>query len=132
MTAHIVDQPISEQDQAFLAEIKRLTDEIRGHQESISRCAQERRDHILTLRRDRITYREMAAAMEVTEQSVYKILRDHIPPSPRRRSVSDASVVGEGNPQAAGFEAGVSHPVGQGGDGGDGGQAAAHMAIYSR
>lgn len=129
MTAHIMEQPISEADQALLDDIARLTDAIRGHQDSITRCAEERRGKILALRRDRITYREMAQAMKVTEQSVYKILRDHIPPSPRRRPKDDPSVVAHGGPEAAGVEEGLRHAVGQGGDGGDGREAVAGVAF---
>jgi hypothetical protein len=131
MTSQISDQPVSQVDQELLAEIRDLTHEIRRHQEMIAECSDERRQRILSLRRDRITYREMAAAMGVTEQSVYKILRDHIPPSPRRGSRNDPSVVGSGDSEAAGFEEGVHYPVGQGGDGGDGWQAPAGVAVFA-
>jgi predicted transcriptional regulator len=61
-----------------LVDIKTLTDMIRNHQRAIEEISQTRKVNILSLRRKRITYREIAAAMGVTEQSVYKILRDTI------------------------------------------------------
>jgi DNA-directed RNA polymerase specialized sigma24 family protein len=61
-----------------LEEIKSLTDLIRGHQRAIEEISTIRRNIILGVRNKRITYREIAAAMEVTEQSVYKILRPSI------------------------------------------------------
>lgn len=65
-------------DYPELSEIKTLTDMIRNHQRAIEEISKTRKNIILTLRRKRITYREIAAAMGVTEQSVYKILRDTI------------------------------------------------------
>ena len=61
-----------------LGEIKALTTLIRNHQAAIEDISKTRKDVILSLRKKRITYREIAAAMGVTEQSVYKILRDTI------------------------------------------------------
>lgn len=61
-----------------LEEIKTLTDLIRNHQRAIEEISKTRKNVILSLRRKRITYKEIAAAMAVTEQSVYKILRDTI------------------------------------------------------
>jgi len=61
-----------------LEEIKSLTELIRGHQRAIEEISTIRRNLILGVRNKRITYREIAAAMEVTEQSVYKILRPSI------------------------------------------------------
>ena len=65
-------------DYPELNEIKTLTDMMRNHQRAIEEISKTRKNIILTLRRKRITYREIAAAMGVTEQSVYKILRDTI------------------------------------------------------
>lgn len=65
-------------DYPELVDIKTLTDMIRNHQKAIEEISQTRKVNILSLRRKRITYREIAAAMGVTEQSVYKILRDTI------------------------------------------------------
>jgi DNA-directed RNA polymerase specialized sigma24 family protein len=61
-----------------LVDIKTLTDLMRNHQKAIEDISKTRKTVILSLRRKRITYREIAAAMGVTEQSVYKILRDTI------------------------------------------------------
>ena len=70
-------------DYPELDEIKALTGLIRNHQKAIEEISKTRKDVILSLRKKRITYREIAAAMGVTEQSVYKILRDTISrPSP--------------------------------------------------
>lgn len=65
-------------DYPELVDIKTLTDMIRNHQKAIEEISKTRKTNILSLRRKRITYREIAAAMGVTEQSVYKILRDTI------------------------------------------------------
>lgn len=70
--------PQSEVDRSLLREIKELTDEIRVSQNDISSLSDMRRMKIIDLRRNRITYREIAEAMEVTEQNVYKILRSSI------------------------------------------------------
>ena len=69
---------IVEPDYPELDEVKALTERIRDHQRAIEEISAIRKTVILTLRRKRITYREIAEAMGVTEQSVYKILRDTI------------------------------------------------------
>jgi len=61
-----------------LSEVKQLTVMIRNHQSAITEISKTRKNVILSLRRHRITYREIAEAMDVTEQSVYKILREDI------------------------------------------------------
>jgi len=61
-----------------LSEVKQLTVLIRNHQNAIEEISKTRKNVILSLRKHRITYREIAEAMGVTEQSVYKILRDDI------------------------------------------------------
>jgi len=71
-----------------LTEVKALTDLIRNHQNAIQEISQTRRNVILDLRRKRITYREIAEAMGVTEQSVYKILRDTIARRPKNETVT--------------------------------------------
>jgi DNA-directed RNA polymerase specialized sigma24 family protein len=65
-------------EQIELDEIKTMTDRIRNHQRAIEEISNQRRRVIVGLRRKRITYREIAASMGVTEQSVYKILRASI------------------------------------------------------
>lgn len=69
---------IPEQLRQELDEVRSLTDQIRDHQRAIEEIADSRRTHILTLRAGRITYREIAGAMGVTEQSVYKCLKPSI------------------------------------------------------
>lgn len=73
---------IVEPDYPELDEVKALTVRIRDHQRAIEEISAVRKKVILTLRRKRITYREIAEAMGVTEQSVYKILRDTITRKP--------------------------------------------------
>jgi DNA-directed RNA polymerase specialized sigma24 family protein len=73
----LTENPISV-DYPELTEVKALTDLIRNHQRAIEEISKSRKAVILSLRRKRITYREIAAAMCVTEQSVYKILRESI------------------------------------------------------
>jgi DNA-directed RNA polymerase specialized sigma24 family protein len=68
----------TETDYPELGEVKSLTTLIRNHQRAIEEISGTRKEVILSLRRKRITYREIAAAMGVTEQSVYKILRESI------------------------------------------------------
>jgi DNA-directed RNA polymerase specialized sigma24 family protein len=79
MTA-LIDGPLETMSVEYpeLDEVKELTDLIRNHQRAIEEISKVRKAVILSLRRKRITYREIAAAMNVTEQSVYKILRDTI------------------------------------------------------
>jgi len=76
-----------ENDYPELGEVKALTDLMRNHQSAINEISQTRKKVILSLRRKRITYREIAAAMGVTEQSVYKVLRDTID-RPKKQLVS--------------------------------------------
>jgi hypothetical protein len=57
-----------------LEEIRSLTILMRGHQKAIEEISTIRKNLILKVRNKRITYREIAEAMQVTEQSVYKIL----------------------------------------------------------
>lgn len=76
-----------ENDYPELIEVKALTDLMRNHQSAINEISQTRKKVIVSLRRKRITYREIAAAMGVTEQSVYKVLRDTID-RPKKQLVS--------------------------------------------
>jgi DNA invertase Pin-like site-specific DNA recombinase len=73
---------VSEADQQSLSEIKMLTDMVRSHQKGISECTRRRRGVILRLRRNGVTYNKIAEAMSVSEQNVYKIIRDDIPREP--------------------------------------------------
>jgi len=70
--------PLADVDRYLLSEVKRLTDEIRVSQNDIVDVSEMRRTKILDLRQHRITYREIAEAMGVTEQNVYKILKPSI------------------------------------------------------
>lgn len=69
---------VSDEAQRLLTDVATDTHTIRNHQDAITRVSDLRREKIVRLRELRITYREIAAAMHVTEQSVYKVLRDHI------------------------------------------------------
>ena len=62
-------------DQSGLQAVKNLTNEMRSHQDSIARLAKQRRAIVLRLRTNRITYRELAEAMDVSEVTVYKVIR---------------------------------------------------------
>lgn len=77
---------VSDEAQRLLSDVATDTNTIRTHQDSISRISDLRREKIVRLRELRITYREIAAAMHVTEQSVYKVLRDHIADSKQHRA----------------------------------------------
>jgi DNA-directed RNA polymerase specialized sigma24 family protein len=65
----------AEQDRA-LAVLKDLTDRIADHQSGIADLSQKRKDAILEAREIRCTYRAIAAAMGLAEQTVYKIVRE--------------------------------------------------------
>ena len=59
-----------------LDEVKLLTNAIREHQNQIQDLGKRRKQLILRLRKQRITYREIASAMGVSEQLIYKIIRE--------------------------------------------------------
>lgn len=65
-----------------LDEVKLLTNAIREHQNQIQDLGKRRKQLILRLRKQRITYREIATAMGVSEQLIYKIIREDIPREP--------------------------------------------------
>ena len=65
-----------------LDEVKLLTNAIREHQNQIQDLSKRRKQLILRLRKQRITYREIASAMGVSEQLIYKIIREDIPREP--------------------------------------------------
>jgi len=91
VTENIVKIDIND-DYPELLEVKALTDLMRNHQNAIEEISKTRKKVIISLRRKRITYREIAAAMGVTEQSVYKVLRDTIvrkPKKPKEELASD-------------------------------------------
>jgi predicted DNA-binding protein YlxM (UPF0122 family) len=68
----------TELDGRGLEEVKLLTDAIRTHQSQIQDLGKRRKQLILRLRKQRITYREIAEAMGVSEQLIYKIICDDI------------------------------------------------------
>lgn len=72
----------SELDERGLNDLKILNDSIRAHQEQISSLLKRRKQLILRLRKQRITYRELAQTLEVSEQLIYKIIRHDIPREP--------------------------------------------------
>lgn len=73
----------SELDERGLNDLKILNDSIRAHQEQISALLKRRKQLILRLRKQRITYRELAQTLEVSEQLIYKIIRHDIPREPK-------------------------------------------------
>lgn len=73
----------SELDERGLSDLKMLNDSIRAHQEQISSLLKRRKQLILRLRKQRITYRELAQTLEVSEQLIYKIIRHDIPREPK-------------------------------------------------
>lgn len=70
-------------DSKGLDEVKIMTVAIREHQNSIHELGQRRKQLILRLRKQRITYREIAQAMGVSEQLIYKIIKDDIDRTPQ-------------------------------------------------
>jgi len=61
-----------------LDEVKLLTTAMREHANQIQDLAKRRKQLILRLRKQRITYREIAEAMDVSEQLIYKIIKNDI------------------------------------------------------
>jgi DNA invertase Pin-like site-specific DNA recombinase len=72
----------TELDGKGLDEVKILTDAIRTHQSQIQDLGKRRKQLILRLRKQRITYRAIAEAMGVSEQLIYKIIRNDISREP--------------------------------------------------
>jgi len=72
----------TELDGRGLNDVKVLTDAIREHQNQIQDLGKRRKQTILRLRKQRITYREIAEAMGVSEQLIYKIIRNDIDREP--------------------------------------------------
>ncbi|NCV84639.1 MAG: helix-turn-helix domain-containing protein [Oxalobacteraceae bacterium] len=71
-----------ELDGQGLDEVRLLTDAIRTHQSQIQDLGKRRKQLILRLRKQRITYREIALAMGVSEQLIYKIIKNDISREP--------------------------------------------------
>lgn len=71
-----------ELDGRGLEEVKLLTDAIRTHQGQIHDLGKRRKQLILRLRKQRMTYKEIAKAMGVSAQLIYKIIKDDIDREP--------------------------------------------------
>lgn len=71
-----------ELDGRGLEEVKLLTDAIRTHQGQIHDLGKRRKQLILRLRKQRMTYKEIAGAMGVSAQLIYKIIKDDIDREP--------------------------------------------------
>jgi len=76
---------------SLLDKVKAETDTIRHSEDEILKAAQRRRKSVIALRAMRVTYREIAEAMGVTEQVVYKILRPEIAASRPPKETEDES-----------------------------------------
>jgi DNA-directed RNA polymerase specialized sigma24 family protein len=61
--------------QRGLDEVRLMTRMIREHQEQIAKLAKKRKTRVMNLRRAKVTYREIAEAMETSEQTVFNIIR---------------------------------------------------------
>lgn len=87
----------SELDGRGLNDLKLLNDSIRAHQGQVNDLLKRRKQLILRLRKQRITYREIANTMEVSEQLIYKIIRNDIPRTPEYDA--DGNIIrGRGRP----------------------------------
>ena len=75
-------QTAEQLDGRGLDEVRMLTNAMREHQNQISDLGKRRKQLILRLRKQRITYREIADAMGVSEQLIYKIIRNDISREP--------------------------------------------------
>ena len=77
------DMQTAEQlDGRGLEEVRMLTDAMREHQAQIIDLGKRRKQLILRLRKQRITYKEISKAMGVSEQLIYKIIRHDIDREP--------------------------------------------------
>jgi len=72
----------TEIDSRGLSDLKLLNDAVRTHQSQIIDLLKRRKQLILRLRKQRITYREIAETMGVSEQLIYKIIRNDIDREP--------------------------------------------------
>lgn len=87
----------TELDGRGLSDLKLLNDSIRAHQGQVAELLRRRKALILRLRKQRITYREIAQTMEVSEQLIYKIIRNDIPRTPEYDA--DGNIIrGRGRP----------------------------------
>lgn len=71
-----------ELDGRGLTDLKTINDAIRTHQNQVTDLLKRRKTLILRLRKQRITYREIALTMGVSEQLIYKIIRNDISREP--------------------------------------------------
>ena len=55
-----------------------LTATMRHHQQQIRQLGDRRKALILSMRKEGVTYREIASALDVSEQLIYKIIQDDI------------------------------------------------------
>ena len=69
------EDDMDKRDLDGLDEVQALTNMMREHAEAIARLGKRRRKTVLKLREHRVTYREIAESMGVSEQAVYKIIR---------------------------------------------------------
>ncbi len=73
----------TELDSCGLTDLKTINDAIRTHQNQVTDLLKRRKTLILRLRKQRITYREIAQTMGVSEQLIYKIIKDDIDRTPQ-------------------------------------------------
>lgn len=76
-------QTAQELDGRGLLEVRMITDAMHEHQSQIQDLGKRRKQLILRLRKQRITYREIAEAMGVSKQLIYKIIRNDIDREPQ-------------------------------------------------
>jgi DNA invertase Pin-like site-specific DNA recombinase len=74
---------LKDQSQKDLEEVQMMTVMIAEHQKQIKELGKRRKSTILRLRKNNVTYREIAEIMNVTEQNIYKILRNNIVREPK-------------------------------------------------
>ena len=73
----------AELDSRGLTDLRTINDAIRTHQSQVTDLLKRRKTLILRLRKQRITYREIAQTMGVSEQLIYKIIKDDIDRTPQ-------------------------------------------------
>lgn len=73
----LVDELVGEGTESDLDKVKKLTQMMREHQNSVVKLGKQRRKVVRRLRKRRVPYRQIADACGVTDQALFADLRKH-------------------------------------------------------
>jgi hypothetical protein len=73
----LVDALVGEGTEGDLDKVKKLTQMMREHQNSVVKLGKQRRKVVRRLRKRRVPYRQIADACGVTDQALFADLRKH-------------------------------------------------------